>query len=437
MTVVDPDRTVVFCTAFVPRGGEPYYTWTIRYRIWLEAVRRSGLRFDQILLVDDGSEDLPDWPDIEILHEGDVLRCDAPVVLYHFAQHLGRRAISDFPGWVRSFYFVSRYAEANGFGKIGHLEADAFLITPRANDYVNGLRDGWTAFWCNLHQRPESGIQIIAGSGLQTYKTWADQPVESLADAVIETTLPFSAIARDLQGDRYGECQGHVPRSADWCTQAYPSNRTGYDGYFWWMPWLPAVFPELDERPAEPKMIANPSARLAHEGIYYLRWLKAAEQVLAPRMYFEIGTHAGESLKMIRGDAVCVDPNFAITTDVLMRRRNTHFFQGTSDEFFADQAAVERLLPTGIDLAFLDGRHLHEVLLRDFINTERFANPRSLFVLHDCLPLNARMAERERRFGDEAEPDEIRDFWTGDVWKIVPILANNRPDLRISYQASE
>jgi hypothetical protein len=116
-----------------------------------------------------------------------------------------------------------------------------------------------------------------------------------------------------------------------------------------------------------------------------------------------------------------------------MRRKNTHFFQGTSDEFFADQSAVTRLFPQGIDLAFLDGLHLYEVLLREFINTERFANQRSLFLLHDCLPLNARMAERERRLGGEPEPPEIRGFWTGDVWKVVPILAKYRPDLCISY----
>ncbi len=427
------DKTVVFCTTFVPRTGISYYTWNVRYRIWVEAVKRSGLHFDQLLLVDDGSELLPDWPDLTILREGDDLRCDAPIVLYHFNERLGRRAVSDFPGWVRSFFFASRYAEENGISKIVHLEADAFLITRRACNYVDGLRDGWIAFWCNRHMRPESGLQIIAGSGLETYKVWAAKPVESFAGAVIETTLPFSQIARHLQGDRYGETESRVPRGTDWCMQAYPSKLASYEGYFWWMPWFAAVFPKLRDQDVEPLTLSTPSTKLAHEGIYYLRWLKEAEQLLAPRMYFEIGTHAGESLKMIGCDAVCVDPHFAITTNVLMRRRNTHFFQGTSDEFFSNQAAVERLFPAGIDLAFLDGLHLYEALLRDFVNTERFANARSVFVLHDCLPFNARMAERVRRFGDESEPQGIRDFWTGDVWKIVPILAKYRPDLHISY----
>ncbi|WJI40013.1 class I SAM-dependent methyltransferase [Mesorhizobium opportunistum] len=116
-----------------------------------------------------------------------------------------------------------------------------------------------------------------------------------------------------------------------------------------------------------------------------------------------------------------------------MRRRNTHFYQGTSDEFFSDLTAVNRVVPEGIDLAFLDGLHLVEVLLRDFINAEQLANKRSMFVLHDCLPLNERMAQRTRYAGDDSEPKEIGGFWTGDVWKIVPLLTKYRPELHVSY----
>lgn len=429
----EPQRTVVFCTAFHRPDGKPYYTGNIRYRIWLEAVRRLGIHFDQILLVDDGSDVLPEWPDVTILHEGDDLRCDAPIVLYHFAQRLGRPELHVYPGWIRSFFFVSRYAEVNGFSKIVHLEADAFLITQRAFDYVNGLRDGWNVFWCDHHRMPESGIQIIAGSGLQTYKLWAEKPIESFARMMAERTLPFSRIAPGLRGDRYGDGGRRVARNADWCAQAEPSELWTYAGYFWWMPWFTEIFPELDTKIAEPKAISNPSARLAHEGIPYQHWLKEAEQILEPRIYFEVGTWRGDSLRMIGCDAVCVDPNFDICTDVLKRRRNTHFFQGTSDQFFADLAAVVRLFPNGIDLAFLDGLHLYEVLLRDFTNTEHFATERTMIVLHDCLPLNARMAERKRRSGDETEPREIRGLWTGDVWKVALILRRYRPDLCISY----
>jgi len=434
MKVPDPEKTIVFCTAFVPIEGDQYYTWNIRYRIWVEAVRRLGIRIDQILLVDDGSEILPDWPDLTIINEGDDLRCDAPLVLYHFRHRLGRRDISDFPGWVRSFFSVSRYADANDFQKIVHLEADAFLISSRACDYVNGFRDGWIAPWCKRHERPESGIQIIAGSGLETYKNWSERPVESFANKVIETTLPFSQIAYELLGDRYGEYESRVPRSADWCMQAFPSSLVSLEEYFWWMPWFTAIFPELAlaSNLIAAEVISRPRNEFTHTGIHYTRWLKEAAQALDAQIYFEIGNNGGESIRMIQCDAVCVHP-FLESASVLTRRKNTHFYQGTPDEFFSDPAAVDRLFPEGIDLAFLDGLHLVEVLLRDFINTEQLANARSMFVLHDCLPLNERMAQRKRYLGDDSEPKEIRGFWTGDVWKIVPLLAKYRPELHISY----
>ena len=49
--------------------------------------------------------------------------------------------------------------------------------------------------------------------------------------------------------------------------------------------------------------------------------------------------------------------------------------------------------PKGPDIAFLDGMHRAEYLLRDFMNTERFSHERTLILLHDCLPVNARMAD--------------------------------------------
>ncbi len=432
MDIEIEEKTVIFCTAF-DRCNDSYYTWDVRYRLWIEAIRRSSVHFDQILLVDDGSKHLPAWPDVTILHDGEDLLCDAPLVIRHFADPLGRPTPADFPGWVRSFFSVAPYAEVNGFTKVVHIEADAFLITQRACDYINGLRDGWTALWCDRHKWPESGIQVITGSGLHVYKEWASKPIEDFAGACIELTLPFSHVERDLVGDRYGEAGKQPPRNADWCMQASPPKLANYARYFWWMPWFSDVFPELGSKKMDLVRVLDASTKLTHDGIYYLQWLHEAERILAPRMYFEIGTHTGDSLKQIGCDAVCIDPNFAITTNVLMRRRSTHFFQGTSDNFFAEPGNGVRLFPAGVDLAFLDGLHLYEALLRDFINTERFMTPGSMIVLHDCLPLNARMAERVRRDGDESEPAGTRGFWTGDVWKVVLILDKYRPEMKLTY----
>ena len=42
------------------------------------------------------------------------------------------------------------------------------------------------------------------------------------------------------------------------------------------------------------------------------------------------------------------------------------------------------------------------------------------------------MAERRFRRVDTEDP-ATRDFWTGDVWKVVPILTKLRPEMKLMY----
>src|SRR6185437_4896339 len=88
------------------------------------------------------------------------------------------------------------------------------------------------------------------------------------------------------------------------------------------------------------------------------------------------------------------------------------------------------LLGRPVDMAFLDGMHRFEYLLRDLIGTEAACHPRSLILLHDCVPLNPRMALRQWLPGGPAET-WTAPFWAGDVWKLLPILKKYRPDLRL------
>ena len=106
-------------------------------------------------------------------------------------------------------------------------------------------------------------------------------------------------------------------------------------------------------------------------------------------------------------------------------------FQMGSDAFFA-RYRVRDYFPAGVDLSFLDGMHRFEFLLRDLINTERSCHRRSLILMHDCLPLNERMAERRPRDVPEEDP-ATRGCWTGDVWRLLPILKKYRPDLQVRF----
>lgn len=226
-------RTLIFCTTFTyDEQG-----WETRYRRWLDAVLASGLGFDQILMVDDGSEFLPDWPDVmveteETIPEPELLTYDDPILLYHFGKDLGRSAVYDFPGWWRSFSFAARYAEARGFDKVIHIESDAYLISRRIRRYAMFLSEGWTAFWCPKYNVPEICIQIIAGKEIANFAAFFRQPYEDFIGIIHELMIPYTRVVRHFIGDRYGEEPGEIPRNADYATQV-PSDRS--PSYYWWL----------------------------------------------------------------------------------------------------------------------------------------------------------------------------------------------------------
>lgn len=159
------------------------------------------------------------------------------------------------------------------------------------------------------------------------------------------------------------------------------------------------------------------------KGRYYYDVLADLHAVHRPDWYLEIGTQTGRSLALSTARSVSVDPEFVIKTEVVANKPELHLVQSTSDDFFAD-GLLDRL-GARFDLAFLDGMHLYEFLLRDFINTEAVMNPDGVIVLHDCLPWEEGMAERDRSRANTRA-------WTGDVWKVVPILQRYRPDLTVT-----
>ena len=63
------------------------------------------------------------------------------------------------------------------------------------------------------------------------------------------------------------------------------------------------------------------------------------------------------------------------------------------------------------------------------MNTERLAHRHSVIVLHDCCPGNIEMTECAPRQGSRTDC-ETEIMWTGDVWKLLPILHEYRSDLR-------
>jgi hypothetical protein len=150
--------------------------------------------------------------------------------------------------------------------------------------------------------------------------------------------------------------------------------------------------------------------------MHYYRFLAELHRRLEPRAYLEIGVRNGGSLAQAHCRSVAVDPAYAITAELDV---DVALFRTTSDAYFA---GPDPLGPTGgrpFDLTFIDGLHLFEFALRDFMHAERHSTRRGVIVLDDVLP----------RSIDEAARQRHTDGWTGDVYGMVEVLAEFRPDL--------
>jgi Methyltransferase domain len=159
-------------------------------------------------------------------------------------------------------------------------------------------------------------------------------------------------------------------------------------------------------------------ARLTLPGEVYYDVLARIHAYLRPASYLEIGVARGESLARVLPETqvVGVDPAPQLATPPTPRQR---IIAATSDDFFAQQDVRALFGGRALDMAFIDGMHRFEYALRDFINVERCCAPHSVILMHDCYPLDARTAQREQRTR----------FWSGDIWRLVLLLREQRPDL--------
>jgi hypothetical protein len=150
----------------------------------------------------------------------------------------------------------------------------------------------------------------------------------------------------------------------------------------------------------------------------YLGFLEQVHTKLRPTTYLEIGVRTGTSLALSRARSIAIDPAFHITAEISC---DLQLFRTSSDEYFS---RPDPLAPTGgrpFDLAFIDGLHLFEFALRDFIHTERHSSAKTLIVFDDVLPRNQ----------DEAARVRHTRAWTGDVYSIIAVLAHYRPELTV------
>ena len=153
----------------------------------------------------------------------------------------------------------------------------------------------------------------------------------------------------------------------------------------------------------------------------YLGLLRHVHEHLRPRTYVEIGVHEGASLALVVPGtrSVGIDPTPSLCHPLWP---DTIVLQQTSDAAFSGDELPRLLDGRPIDLAFIDGLHLFECALRDFIAVERHCSPSSTILVHDCYPRDEVTSARDR----------TTVFWSGDVWKLVLCLTELRPELEVA-----
>lgn len=120
------------------------------------------------------------------------------------------------------------------------------------------------------------------------------------------------------------------------------------------------------------------------------------------RNYFHIRSANKECVDPIEGSEGISDENYRqyIIDNVLTYRM-------TSDEFF-EQCNKK------YDLIFIDGLHIGEQVVKDFINSYNHLNEGGYILMHDCLP-----PSEERQFENCSN---ITLGWNGTTWKAIPNL---------------
>ena len=166
-----------------------------------------------------------------------------------------------------------------------------------------------------------------------------------------------------------------------------------------------------------PDELVEPDLLRDHEDLLF-----RLHRLLRPATYLEVGVNEGHSLRWALDGtvAVAVDPALDVL-DLPPAPVGTTFLALPSDDAFA-HPALATTLGSSIDLAFVDGLHLVEQVLRDVANVEALSHPGTVLVLDDPLPPEPAAAERERSTL----------LWTGDVWRAVVVLRRRRPDLQVT-----
>ncbi len=161
---------------------------------------------------------------------------------------------------------------------------------------------------------------------------------------------------------------------------------------------------------------------------------------LKAKSYLEIGVKGGKTFLPIRvRKKYAVDPNFTIKAAYKKSQiwkypfnMFAKYFPCTSDEFF-EKHCEHTIKKSTLDLAFIDGLHTYEQTYKDIENTLPLLKSSGVILVHDCSPKSAAAACPANSIDEVKKnpPPGFDGLWSGDVWKIIPRLTKEHPELDV------
>jgi len=121
-------KTLLYCAGYSTSD----LGWEKRWRRWYDYNKQKGLHFDQLLIVDNGSPELPGWSDNRVIHNLDRLWYNKNIVIYRYEDTLDTDAHLN-----RSVQIASAYATQYDFDKLLHIESDVYILSKRLAKFIN------------------------------------------------------------------------------------------------------------------------------------------------------------------------------------------------------------------------------------------------------------------------------------------------------------
>jgi len=125
------NQTLLFCTSHITSDEN----WERRCRRWFDHLKDRTLEFDQLLVVDNGSPELPGWSDTRVIYDlTRKLFSHKNIIIFRFEDTVSTDEHS-----VRSFQVATDYTNHYGFQKLIHIESDVYVLSKRLAQHINNL----------------------------------------------------------------------------------------------------------------------------------------------------------------------------------------------------------------------------------------------------------------------------------------------------------